>query len=59
MVRLPEETDTANAVGRANPGVRSTISTTPAFSLMLVYTGHSNNNSLYFIIVTVCQHSHK
>lgn len=59
VVRLPEETDTANAVGRASPGVRIITSTTPAFSLMLVYTGHSNNNSLYFIIATMYQHSHK
>ena len=32
VVSLPEETDTANTVGRANPGVRSVKSTTPAFS---------------------------
>lgn len=55
VVSLLEETDTANTVGRANPGVRSIKSTTPAFSLMLVYTGYSNNNSLYFIIATMCQ----
>ena len=59
VVSLPEETDTANAIGRANPGIRSIKSTTPTFSLMLVYAGHSNNNSLHFMIVTVCQHSHK
>lgn len=56
VVNLPEETDSANAAGRANPGIQSIKSTTPAFSLILVYTGHSNNNSLYFIIATVCQH---
>ena len=56
VVILPEETDSANTVGRANPGVRNIKSTTPAFSLMLVYTGHSNNNSLHFIIATMCQH---
>lgn len=59
VVSLPKETDAANAVGRTNPGIRSIESTTPAFSLMLAYAGHSNNNSLYFIIVTMCQHSHK
>lgn len=32
VVSLPEDTDTANTVGRANAGVRSVKSTTPAFS---------------------------
>lgn len=56
VVNLLAETDSANAVDRANPGVKSIKFTTPAFSLMLVYTGHGKNNSSYFIIVTMCQH---
>lgn len=38
VVNLPEETDAAaaNSVDRANPGVKSSKSATPAFSLMLV-----------------------
>lgn len=36
VVNFPEETDAANSVDRANPGVKSSKSTTPAFSLMLV-----------------------
>lgn len=50
VVNLPEETDAANTVGRASPGVKSSKSTTPAFSLLLAYTGHSNGNSSYFVI---------
>lgn len=36
VVNLPEETDAANSADRANRGVKSSKSTTPAFSLMLV-----------------------